>query len=390
MRFLHTGDWHVGKTIRGRSRDDEFAAVLAEVAAIARDERVDCVLVAGDVFDSAAPAPEAERLVFEFFRELVSSRIPAVVIGGNHDHPKRLEAAARVLELIAVHLRGEAVRPESGGIVEIAARDGERARVAVLPWVPERKVVAFEEMAGAGNVAQQTYADRVADLMEWLAREFRPDAVNVLLAHVLVDSAVVGAGGGERELHLGDTFAVKAQRLPRTAQYIALGHVHRPQLVAGLPARYAGSLLQLDFGETQQQKAVVLVEASPGLPAQVREVPLRSGRRLSDLAGTPADLERLVDGCGDDYLRVTVHLPGPTPGISARVRELLPNTVEVRTVLPATAGPDGNGRGPLGGLGPVEMFERYCAAAKGGQADPAIMALFRRLYEEAQHAAVAP
>lgn len=391
MRFLHTGDWHVGKAIRGRPRDDEYAAVLAEVATIARTERVDCVLVAGDVFDSVAPGPEAERLVYEFFREMVGSGIPVVVVGGNHDHPRRLEAAARVLELINVHVRGAPVTPEAGGVLEISSRDGrERAIVATLPWVPERKVVLFDEMAGGGNKAFQSYADRVGELLDYLAREFRADAVNVLVGHLLVDGAVVGLGGGERELHLGNTFAVHSQRLPRAAQYIALGHIHRPQQIAGVPAcYYAGSLLQLDFGEAEQEKSVVLVDVRRGVPAQVDTVPLRAGRKLVDLAGTLDDLARMAADCGDAYLRVMVHLPGPTPGVAARVRELLPNAVDVRMKLPAVVA-EGDAHADLSGLSPVELFSRYCAAIHGGDVAPPVIDLFRQLYEEAQHAAAAP
>ena len=87
MRFLHTGDWHVGKPLRGRSRLDEQEAVLAEILEIASRERIDCVLLAGDIFDSSSPPPDAERLVYNFFAELIGRGTEAVVIGGNHDHP---------------------------------------------------------------------------------------------------------------------------------------------------------------------------------------------------------------------------------------------------------------------------------------------------------------
>lgn len=134
MKFLHTGDWHIGKTLRGRHREDECRGALAEVLDIARRQEVDCLLVAGDVFDSAAPSAEAERLVYEFFRELWGSHIPAVVIAGNHDHPRRLTAIARILELVGIHVRGEPVIPEAGGIVELPSRDGtETAIIGALP-----------------------------------------------------------------------------------------------------------------------------------------------------------------------------------------------------------------------------------------------------------------
>ncbi len=98
MRFLHTADWHVGKPLRGRSRMDEYAKALEQVAGIAIDRRVDAVLVAGDVFDSPAPPPEAEKLVYDFLARLLPEGIACVVIAGNHDHPRKLAALATLLE----------------------------------------------------------------------------------------------------------------------------------------------------------------------------------------------------------------------------------------------------------------------------------------------------
>src|SRR3990172_9348075 len=135
MKFLHSGDWHLGKNLRALSRRDECEEALNEVLEIARREAVDCLLVAGDVFDTTTPSPEAEALLFEFLRELFGAGIPAVVIGGNHDHPKRLAAVSRVLELLKVHLRAEAVVPEGGGPVRRAPR---LPRQAAAPPIQRR------------------------------------------------------------------------------------------------------------------------------------------------------------------------------------------------------------------------------------------------------------
>ena len=115
MRLLHTADWHVGKPLRGRSRMEEYAAALEEVASIAADRKVDAVLMAGDVFDSPAPPPEAEKLVYDFLARLVPEGIAAVVIAGNHDHPRKLGALASLLEGLRIHVRSE-VRPPSQGL----------------------------------------------------------------------------------------------------------------------------------------------------------------------------------------------------------------------------------------------------------------------------------
>jgi len=383
MKFLHTGDWHLGKNLRALSRRDECEEALNEVLEIARRQAVDCLLVAGDVFDTTTPSPEAEALLFDFLRELFGAGIPAVIIGGNHDHPKRLAAVARVLELLKVHIRAEAVVPESGGLVRVPARDGsEAATIAVLPWVHERDVIRWESLLG--RESHQEYADEVAQMAAHLAGACPRDTVNVLLAHLMVDGAQVG--GGERELHLGAVYAVKPQALPSSAGYIALGHVHRPQAVAApSPARYAGSLLQLDFGERGQEKSVVLIEAHPGRPARVETVPLSAGRRLRDLEGTLAELEVLAADAGEDYLRVRVHVDGPTPGLTRQVRELLPNALEVVPVYPDRERTESDQR--LRTLSPDQLLAEYHQATYGSAVPAPVLDLFRRLQEEVDRAA---
>jgi exonuclease SbcD len=382
MRFLHTGDWHVGKTLRGRHREDEYAAALAEVLDIARREQIDCLLVAGDVFDSAAPSAEAERLVYDFFRELWGALIPAVVIGGNHDHPRRLAAVSGLLEVVGVHVLGEPLLPEAGGVVEVPSRDArETAIVAALPWVPERRVVAFDDLLQSEGEPFKQYSDRTADMLDYLSRPFRADTVNIVLAHILIDGAVIGAGGGERPLHLGQAYAVKAERLPATAQYIALGHVHRPQeVVTAAPTHYAGSLLQLDFGEREQTKSVVLAEVHPGVPAQVQHLTLAAGRELRDVSGNLAELGSLADDVGDAFLRVFVRADGAVANLAEQVREILPNAVDVRCVRPDERPQEG--QQALLAMGPEELFSAYHQQARGHQAPEAVLALFRRLYEE--------
>ena len=389
MKFLHTGDWHIGKPLRDRPRWDEYEAALRQVLEIAKGRKVDCLLVAGDVYDSHVPPPEAERLVFDFLGEIWGAGIPAIIVAGNHDHPKRFAALSRILELGRIHVRGDPLSTDKGGVIEVPSRDGrETACIAVLPWVHERLVVQLDALldsAQRGRPAQQ-YAEKVACGIEYLARAFRSAAVNILLAHILVSGALVGKEGGERPLHLGEVYAVQPQRLPSSASYIALGHLHRPQrIAAAAETRYAGSLLQLDFGEQGQEKSVAIVEAYPGRPAQVEVVPITAGRRLRDVEGTLADLPRLAQEVGDDYLRVKVRLDHPLPNLAEQVREFLPNTVAIEARFREER-PRVDSR-ELGRLTPEELLQRYYREVHGGELSQPLLTLFRRLQEEVQGAA---
>lgn len=396
MRFLHTGDWHVGKMLKGRTRLDEQAAVLAEIVDVARRERIDALLVGGDTFESFSPPPEAERLVYAALAECCGAGIPVVVIGGNHDHPRRLAALRELLDPLKIYLRAEPCRPDAGGVIRLPSRDGrETAHIAVLPFVQEPKIVDACRLFDPEEQWYQAYADRVAQMMEALAHWFRADTVNVLMAHVVADGSLVG--GGERPLHLGQVYAVSPQRLPATAQYVALNHLHRPQRVpAPAWAEYSGSALQLDFGEVAQAKRVVLVEAHAGHPVEICSIPLTSGRTLLDVQGTLEELQARAESFRGAYLRVTLNVPAPAPGLANRVKEILPDALEVRLAYPRVdepaitatgedgpAEPDADGAGMAAtGAEPVQRLQAYYRREHGADLPPAMAELFTRLYEE--------
>ena len=141
MRLLHTGDWHVGKTLRGRSRAEEHEAILAEIVELVAENEVDAVLVAGDLFDTAAPTPEAERIVYGALLALARAAPHIVVICGNHDNPRRLEAIEPLLELTNIHALPALARPEEGGVLTLEIRERERLQIALLPFLSQRGIV---------------------------------------------------------------------------------------------------------------------------------------------------------------------------------------------------------------------------------------------------------
>ena len=385
MRFLHTADWHVGKPLRGRSRLDEHAAALEQVTRVAIEAKVDAVLVAGDLFDSPAPPPEAEKLVYDFLARLLGERIACVVIAGNHDHPKKLGALAALLEGLRIHVRPEVRPPEDGGVVALASRDGrEQARVAVLPFVPERRVVDACLVMGPENEWYNEYARRIEQILAALVRGFTPATVNLVLGHLLVDGA--RRGTGERELHLGQVYGVNPQQLPSVVQYIGLGHLHRPQeIMAPSKTFYAGSLIELDFGEKEQEKRVVVFEAKPGRPVAVESVAVTAGRRLRDVAGTFEDLRTTAGELGDAFLRVRVRADEPLPGLAQRVKELLPNALDVFVEHPgggeaAVPGAEGETRV---GMDPARLFDEYYRRRNQADAPDELRALFMELHDEA-------
>jgi exonuclease SbcD len=384
VRILHTGDWHVARTIRGRSRFDEFDAALSEVVGIARQESVDAVLVAGDLYDHRSPVPEADSLVFEALIALYEARIPVVAIPGNHDSALRLEALAKLLRPIDVTVVPRVVPPENGSLVEVPSRDGaEAALVACVPFVPERRFGDAAALFRATEDWYQSYAEGMGRLLGAMTAPFREDRVNVLMAHLFTDGAM--PGGGEHQITIGIEYAISPSRLPASASYVALGHVHRPQSVRGAPSptRYAGSLLQLDFGETEQTKSVSIVEATAGKPAKVREVALSSGRRLVDLEGTFDEVLAKGTNLAGAYLRVFVDTDGPVPGIAEQIRDALPDAVDVSLRYERRDAPADET--PLSTLQPRDQFISYFRREHGADDPPEeLLRAFDEILEDVQ------
>ena len=378
MKLLHTADWHVGKTLRGRSRADEHRAVLAEIAQIAREHEVDFALVAGDLFDTPAPTPESERVVYRALLDLRETGAQVIILSGNHDNPNRLEAVKPLLDIGGIHTSHQVCPADAGGVLNLEAKDGTPLRVSLMPFLSKRGIIrATDLMALDADKHGQEYADRAERIIEALTLETNPNAVNLMTAHGMVHGGVLG--GGERSAHVIFEYSIPGTAFPSKLHYVALGHLHRAQQIPGAcPIWYSGSPLQLDFGETENPSSVNVIEAWPGKPAEIVQVPLKSGRRLRKIKGSLASLEALVDDVGDAYLFVELTDPGRV-GLADEVRQLLPNTVDVRIQTRESERP-APGEARIG-REPQELFAEYLESRN--IQDPAVVALFKELLDEA-------
>lgn len=376
MRILHTSDWHVGKLIRGASRAEEHRAVLAEIATIADDESVDVVLVAGDLYETAAPGPGSEEIVYRALLDLAQVA-PVVAIGGNHDNPRRLAAVAPLLTLGRVHLLAQVARPDDGGVLDIEV-DGTTLRLALLPFVSKRGIVRADQlMRDAAFELNQSYDERMRAVIGGLTAGFAADTVNVVCGHLFAAGGTMG--GGERSAHTIMDYSVGSLAFPVSAQYVALGHLHRAQDIPGpTKIRYSGSPLQLDFGETADQKSVSIVDVEPGAPASVREVALAEGRRLRTLTGTMADIEAARGTTGEDHLRVIV-TDVRRAGLADEIRSWFDRVVDVQVRTPDEA-PTAASRRPDNAT-PSELFALYLA--EHGVDDDRLVLAFEALLDEA-------
>jgi exonuclease SbcD len=341
---------------------------------------VDAVLVAGDLYDSAAPSAAAQKLVVHALMALARNSVQVVAIAGNHDHAATLDAYRPLAAAAGVTLVGAPRLAEQGGVVEFTTRSGERCTVAALPFLSQRYAVRAAELLSQSPAENtSTYDQQVRDIVKALTGGFRADAVNLVMAHLTVLGGTFG--GGERAAQSIFEYSVPAAVFPHDAHYVALGHLHRRQaLAAPVPVHYSGAPLAVDFGEQDNTNVVLLVEATPTTPACITEIPVTAGRRLRTLHGTVGELAELRGAVGDDLLRVWVR-EHARAGLREQVTELLPNALEVR-IDAEFAAPVAASR-PSGGPGadrsPGELFGEYLGTRAVD--DRRVEELFARLHD---------
>jgi len=378
MRILHTSDWHVGKVLKGRTRHEEHVRVLGQVVEIARAEQPDLVIIAGDLYDTAAPSPDAVRVVTRALSALRQTGAAVVAIGGNHDNGQALDALRPWAEAAGITLRGSVRDKPDDLILTGTTAGGERWRLAALPFLSQRYAIRAAEMYElTAAEASQTYADHIARLIARLAEDFgEPGVVNLLTAHLTIVGAA--SGGGEREAHTVMGYAVPATVFPANAHYVALGHLHRAQqVISPCPTRYSGSPLAVDFGEEENIPSVAIVDVSADKAARVRDVPVTSALALRTVRGTLEQLAKV--NLPDAWLRVLVR-ETPRVGLREEVQELLPHALEVRIdpeMLPDKAG---ERMAQRAGRTPRQLFGDYLDSR--GHAEDGVRELFDELYDE--------
>lgn len=289
MRILHTGDWHLGKNLEGHSRLQEQEEFLKDFVKMVEEQNIDLVIIAGDVYDTSNPPAAAEKLFYDTLKKLSKNgeRI-TLVIAGNHDNPERLVAAGPLAmehgivmvgtpkTVVQTGAYGQHEVVNSGeGYIELKIRD-ERAVILAVPYPSEKRLneVLYHEMEEAEERAA-TYGERIKELFASLSTHYRKDTINLVTSHLFaMDSE---EGGSERSIQLGGSYIVSGDCFPEEAQYIALGHVHKPQIVPGTNkrARYSGSPLHYNKKEISYEKKCFVVDVKPNEEAKVEEIPIK-------------------------------------------------------------------------------------------------------------------
>jgi exonuclease SbcD len=359
---------------------------IDELVDIVTREQIQLILVAGDVFDTYNPSADAESLFFEALERLSDGGKRAlVVIAGNHDSPDRLNAANPLALKHGISLIGYpgeqlSTGTASGGVQRISTGPGwvelivpgceDKAIIYALPYPSESRLneVLTERL---DDVSQQiAYSERVGRLFTDADQIFRPDKINLAVAHLFT----FGGLESESERQLGGALAVSPQVMPKQAQYMALGHLHRPQQVSNAPqasrtrARYSGSPLSFSFSEADQQKEVVIVDIIPGGPVQVQPINLSCGKVLKRWRANSIEeariwcAEPMNHSCWVD-LEITAD---QSIGISelAELRKMHSGIITIRPIFPELATEVSEAR-RLSEMSLLERFDLFFQRERG-------------------------
>jgi len=312
MKILHTSDLHVGKKLMGRERYAEYRAVFSELTEICKDENIELVLIAGDVFDTYTPSAEAEEIFYSGVKQL-SRLCTVLVISGNHDDYVRLTAAAALAEELNVYIVGNntksikcgkksGVYPEKSGLgwVIFANERGERVYINTLPYPNEAR---FKE-----GKTDESFEEKMA---RWLAlgEEGKTEKLpSVLLSHIFVAGGSVS--DSEREIDLGGTRVVPLDMLP-DCDYVALGHLHKRQRL-GKNAYYSGAPMQFTFDESGAKKSVNVFDLTADGVQNLRQIEITSPRKLIRLQANGVENGiKLLEENADCFVELTLNLGGP-------------------------------------------------------------------------------
>ena len=287
MRILHTGDWHLGKNLEGASRMDEQELFLNDFVDIVEKNKVDLVIIAGDVYDNSNPPARAEKMFYDTLKKLSKNGERLIlVIAGNHDNPERLVAAGPLAMEHGIIMSGtpktviqcgeygqHKVINSGEGFIEVEINN-EKAVILTVSYPSEKRLneVLYGEM-DSDEDRVKTYGERIKSLFDSLEKNYRSDTINLVVSHLFA----MGSEEGRKKYSIRGSYIVNGSCFPKEAQYIALGHVHKPQIVPGTnkKARYSGSPLHYNKKEINITKKCFIIDVKANEECVVNEIELK-------------------------------------------------------------------------------------------------------------------
>ncbi|MCJ8313907.1 MAG: exonuclease SbcCD subunit D [Saccharospirillaceae bacterium] len=320
MRILHTSDWHIGRQFHNVSLLDDQRFCLNQLIEILSTEKIDLLVIAGDIYDRSVPPADAVVLLHQTLSTInIDLKIPTVVISGNHDGPERLGFAADLLKASGLFILTDISKCEQAVKIE---KDGETVNVFAIPYCqPEHVRDRFNVDVKTFDEAHTFLVDRITDKMD-------NKAFNLLMSHCFVDGGQQSES--ERPLSIGGAETVKWQPMAQF-DYVALGHLHAPQYRGEKHIRYSGSLMKYSFSEVSQLKAVTIIETEDNKVKDIQIVELKQQRDLRVIEALFDDIIKngFDDKHKDDYLLIRITDTDSVIDAIGKLRLIYPNILQL-------------------------------------------------------------
>lgn len=285
MKILHTADWHIGKKLHKQDLFSDFDYFIDWLVKCIQENKIDLVLVSGDVFDLANPSHEAKTQYYQSLLKLKSLGIQLIITGGNHDSPSMLNAPKKLLAEMNIHIIGGMPENPIEALIPITDQTGNvKLVVAAIPYLRNTDI-QHQEIA-------KNYEERLERLKQGislhfnnlakLAKEKYSSVPCIAMGHLFAKG--VSTSESERDIQIGNQAGIEASQFGNYFNYIALGHIHQPQQVkSNTPIYYSGSPIQLSFSERKDQKRVLMLDTKQGF--QPISIPIPSFRKLIKIKG---------------------------------------------------------------------------------------------------------
>ncbi len=320
MKILHTSDWHLGRSLYGRKRYDEFTEFLDWLSATIENESIDVLLVAGDIFDTSTPSNRAQELYYRFLYKVSGSCCRhIIVIAGNHDSPSFLNAPKELLQTLNIYVVGQVTdNPEDEVFVLSDDLNLPQLIICAVPYLRDKDI----RTARAGESIEDKHIKLVQGLknhyadvcviavqkQEEFTKDGHPDVPIVAMGHLFTSGGKMIDGDGVRELYVGSLAHIGADAFPDSIDYLALGHLHIPQSVGKTKhIHYCGSPLPMGYGEATQNKKVIIISFEDRSPI-IQDIPVPCFQALVRIVGSLDDIyskiEQLKQGNSRAWLEI--------------------------------------------------------------------------------------
>ncbi|MGM0581184.1 MAG: exonuclease subunit SbcD [Bacteroidota bacterium] len=294
MKILHTADWHIGKKLHKHELKEDFELFINWLCTTIIDQKIDLLLVSGDIFDLANPSSEARKQYFQALFKLQKLDIKIVITGGNHDSPSMLNGPSELIKLLNINIIGGLPEQLEEAIIPISNKEGEvELVVAALPYLRDadlRQAVEGQDNEERKKALLQGIENTFQNAAEICKKQY-PEIPAIAMGHLF--AAGMETSESEREIQIGNLAAFNANHFGEHFNYIALGHIHKPQQVkAKVPTFYSGSPIPLSFSEYDDQKRVLIIDTND---FQIESLGIPVFRKLMIISGELESLKHKLN-----------------------------------------------------------------------------------------------